>query len=171
MWFKHGGTFHNIICWNPVAFFCLVSLSCICYFLTGQELTRSLSPKQPMRNSFVSVCMSVSVLTDCSWVCFLTQVHMPLSQSSSCGSVLPRALAISPKDLDHRHLHKSEPQWQWLLKDSILLRWPGLFLWTISWLIDCTFAFQLSRLSQSQGSQCLNYGILGISFWIEDFCM
>ncbi|XP_061104192.1 pleckstrin homology-like domain family B member 2 [Conger conger] len=34
------------------------------------------------------------------------KVHIPLSQSSSCGSVLPRALTISPKDLDHRHLHK-----------------------------------------------------------------
>ncbi|KAJ8276700.1 hypothetical protein COCON_G00084520 [Conger conger] len=35
------------------------------------------------------------------------KVHIPLSQSSSCGSVLPRALTISPKDLDHRHLHKA----------------------------------------------------------------
>ncbi|XP_035289843.1 pleckstrin homology-like domain family B member 2 isoform X2 [Anguilla anguilla] len=38
------------------------------------------------------------------------KVHMPLSQSSSCGSVLPRALTISPKDLDHRHMHKGYTQ-------------------------------------------------------------
>ncbi|KAJ8347848.1 hypothetical protein SKAU_G00264370 [Synaphobranchus kaupii] len=38
------------------------------------------------------------------------KVHMPLSQSSSCGSVLPRALTISPKDLDHRQLHKGYTQ-------------------------------------------------------------
>ncbi|XP_066555098.1 pleckstrin homology-like domain family B member 2 isoform X2 [Amia ocellicauda] len=33
--------------------------------------------------------------------------HLPLAQSSSCGSVLPRSLAVSPKDsLDSRRLHK-----------------------------------------------------------------
>ncbi|KAG7484362.1 hypothetical protein MATL_G00048390 [Megalops atlanticus] len=38
------------------------------------------------------------------------KVHMPLAQSSSCGSVLPRALTVSPKDMDPRHLHKGYNQ-------------------------------------------------------------
>uniref|UniRef100_A0A8C1K8R4 Pleckstrin homology-like domain, family B, member 2a n=1 Tax=Cyprinus carpio TaxID=7962 RepID=A0A8C1K8R4_CYPCA len=32
--------------------------------------------------------------------------HMPLSQSSSCGSVLPRTLSITSRDLDTRRLHR-----------------------------------------------------------------
>ncbi|KAJ8390640.1 hypothetical protein AAFF_G00102460 [Aldrovandia affinis] len=40
----------------------------------------------------------------------ITKAHIPLFQSSSCGSVLPRGLTVSPKDLDHRHLHKGYAQ-------------------------------------------------------------
>ncbi|XP_039601450.1 pleckstrin homology-like domain family B member 2 [Polypterus senegalus] len=32
--------------------------------------------------------------------------HMPLVQSASCGSVLPRNLTVSPKDIDSRRMHK-----------------------------------------------------------------
>ncbi|XP_051782468.1 pleckstrin homology-like domain family B member 2 isoform X8 [Erpetoichthys calabaricus] len=32
--------------------------------------------------------------------------HMPLVQSASCGSVLPRNLTVSPKDIDSRRIHK-----------------------------------------------------------------
>uniref|UniRef100_A0A673JVT9 Pleckstrin homology-like domain family B member 2 n=1 Tax=Sinocyclocheilus rhinocerous TaxID=307959 RepID=A0A673JVT9_9TELE len=32
--------------------------------------------------------------------------HMPLSQSSSCGSVLPLALSVTSRDLDTRRLHR-----------------------------------------------------------------
>ncbi|KAI1903146.1 hypothetical protein AGOR_G00024210 [Albula goreensis] len=38
------------------------------------------------------------------------KAHLPLSQSSSCGSVLPRGLTLPPKDLDHRHLQKGYTQ-------------------------------------------------------------
>ncbi|KAG7487338.1 hypothetical protein MATL_G00022170 [Megalops atlanticus] len=34
------------------------------------------------------------------------KAHPPLGQSSSCGSVLPRGLSVSPKDADPRRMHK-----------------------------------------------------------------
>ncbi|XP_053467093.1 pleckstrin homology-like domain family B member 2 isoform X8 [Ictalurus furcatus] len=36
--------------------------------------------------------------------------HLPLAQSSSCGSVLNRVLTVSPKDADARRLHKGHSQ-------------------------------------------------------------
>ncbi|XP_060717889.1 pleckstrin homology-like domain family B member 2 isoform X2 [Tachysurus vachellii] len=36
--------------------------------------------------------------------------HLPLVQSSSCGSVLNRVLTVSPKDTDTRRLHKGHSQ-------------------------------------------------------------
>uniref|UniRef100_A0AAY3ZXI1 PH domain-containing protein n=1 Tax=Denticeps clupeoides TaxID=299321 RepID=A0AAY3ZXI1_9TELE len=36
------------------------------------------------------------------------KTHMPLSQSSSCGSVLTRGLSLSPRELDSRRLLKGE---------------------------------------------------------------
>ncbi|XP_036377121.1 pleckstrin homology-like domain family B member 2 isoform X2 [Megalops cyprinoides] len=38
------------------------------------------------------------------------KAHPPLGQSSSCGSVLPRGLSVSPKDADPRRLHKGKPK-------------------------------------------------------------
>nr|XP_046148545.1 pleckstrin homology-like domain family B member 2 isoform X5 [Oncorhynchus gorbuscha] len=36
--------------------------------------------------------------------------HQPLVQSSSCGSILPRAMSVSSnRDTDKRHLHKGQP--------------------------------------------------------------
>ncbi|KAM9552993.1 pleckstrin homology-like domain family B member 2 isoform 6-T8 [Salvelinus alpinus] len=35
--------------------------------------------------------------------------HQPLVQSSSCGSILPRALSVSNRDTDKRRLHKGQP--------------------------------------------------------------
>ncbi|KAI1891270.1 hypothetical protein AGOR_G00142040 [Albula goreensis] len=35
-----------------------------------------------------------------------TKTHLPLVQSSSCGSVLPRVFSVSPKDPEPRRLHK-----------------------------------------------------------------
>ncbi|KAM9436290.1 pleckstrin homology-like domain family B member 2 isoform 3-T3 [Clarias gariepinus] len=39
-----------------------------------------------------------------------TKSHLPLVQSSSCGSVLNRVLTVSPKDADARRLHKGHSQ-------------------------------------------------------------
>ncbi|KAF5893305.1 pleckstrin homology-like domain family B member 2 isoform X2, partial [Clarias magur] len=39
-----------------------------------------------------------------------TKSHLPLVQSSSCGSVLNRVLTVSPKDADTRRLHKGHSQ-------------------------------------------------------------
>uniref|UniRef100_A0AAY5L0E1 PH domain-containing protein n=1 Tax=Esox lucius TaxID=8010 RepID=A0AAY5L0E1_ESOLU len=36
--------------------------------------------------------------------------HLPLSQSSSCGSVIPRGLSVSPRDLETRRLLKGHSQ-------------------------------------------------------------
>ncbi|KAL2085865.1 hypothetical protein ACEWY4_019185 [Coilia grayii] len=41
-----------------------------------------------------------------------TKPHMPLAQSSSCGSVLPRSLTVPSKDLEPRRLHKGHSQQQ-----------------------------------------------------------
>uniref|UniRef100_A0AAY4A3W0 PH domain-containing protein n=1 Tax=Denticeps clupeoides TaxID=299321 RepID=A0AAY4A3W0_9TELE len=38
----------------------------------------------------------------------MKETHMPLSQSSSCGSVLTRGLSLSPRELDSRRLLKGE---------------------------------------------------------------
>ncbi|XP_058232213.1 pleckstrin homology-like domain family B member 2 isoform X5 [Hemibagrus wyckioides] len=38
------------------------------------------------------------------------KTHLPLVQSSSCGSVLNRVLTVSPKDTDSRRLHKGHSQ-------------------------------------------------------------
>ncbi|XP_013984750.1 pleckstrin homology-like domain family B member 1 isoform X5 [Salmo salar] len=45
----------------------------------------------------------------------MKESHLPLSQSSSCGSIIPRGLSISPRDLEtprllkgHSHLYMSE---------------------------------------------------------------
>ncbi|XP_034153904.2 pleckstrin homology-like domain family B member 2 isoform X8 [Pangasianodon hypophthalmus] len=38
------------------------------------------------------------------------KTHLPLMQSSSCGSVLNRVLTVSPKDPDARRLHKGHSQ-------------------------------------------------------------
>ncbi|MCI4391635.1 hypothetical protein PGIGA_G00136750 [Pangasianodon gigas] len=38
------------------------------------------------------------------------KTHLPLMQSSSCGSVLNRVLTVSPKDADARRLHKGHSQ-------------------------------------------------------------
>ncbi|XP_055737510.1 pleckstrin homology-like domain family B member 1 isoform X9 [Salvelinus fontinalis] len=35
--------------------------------------------------------------------------HQPLVQSSSCGSILPRAMSVSNRDTDKRRLHKGQP--------------------------------------------------------------
>ncbi|XP_063063482.1 pleckstrin homology-like domain family B member 2 isoform X2 [Engraulis encrasicolus] len=41
-----------------------------------------------------------------------TKPHMPLAQSSSCGSMLTRALTVPSKDLEPRRLHKGHSQQQ-----------------------------------------------------------
>uniref|UniRef100_A0A3P8YYW0 PH domain-containing protein n=1 Tax=Esox lucius TaxID=8010 RepID=A0A3P8YYW0_ESOLU len=38
------------------------------------------------------------------------KAHLPLSQSSSCGSVIPRGLSVSPRDLETRRLLKGHSQ-------------------------------------------------------------
>lgn len=40
--------------------------------------------------------------------CFLSQAHLPLSQSSSCGSVIPQGFCFSPREANPRRLPKSE---------------------------------------------------------------
>ncbi|XP_048122308.1 pleckstrin homology-like domain family B member 2 isoform X2 [Alosa alosa] len=42
----------------------------------------------------------------------VSKSHMPLVQSSSCGSMLPRGLTVSSKDLQPRRLHKGHSQQQ-----------------------------------------------------------
>ncbi|XP_076146183.1 pleckstrin homology-like domain family B member 2 isoform X1 [Alosa pseudoharengus] len=42
----------------------------------------------------------------------VSKSHMPLAQSSSCGSMLPRGLTVSSKDLQPRRLHKGHSQQQ-----------------------------------------------------------
>ncbi|XP_028825460.1 pleckstrin homology-like domain family B member 2 isoform X7 [Denticeps clupeoides] len=41
-----------------------------------------------------------------------SKTHLPLSQSSSCGSILPRALTVASKDMETRRLHKGLSQQQ-----------------------------------------------------------
>ncbi|XP_076146184.1 pleckstrin homology-like domain family B member 2 isoform X2 [Alosa pseudoharengus] len=41
----------------------------------------------------------------------VSKSHMPLAQSSSCGSMLPRGLTVSSKDLQPRRLHKGQSVW------------------------------------------------------------
>uniref|UniRef100_A0A6Q2XH45 PH domain-containing protein n=1 Tax=Esox lucius TaxID=8010 RepID=A0A6Q2XH45_ESOLU len=40
----------------------------------------------------------------------MKEAHLPLSQSSSCGSVIPRGLSVSPRDLETRRLLKGHSQ-------------------------------------------------------------
>uniref|UniRef100_A0A3Q3CCA2 Pleckstrin homology-like domain, family B, member 2a n=1 Tax=Haplochromis burtoni TaxID=8153 RepID=A0A3Q3CCA2_HAPBU len=40
--------------------------------------------------------------------CFPSQPHLPLSQSSSCGSVIPQGFCFSPREVNLRRLPKSE---------------------------------------------------------------
>ncbi|KAK7881332.1 hypothetical protein WMY93_029741 [Mugilogobius chulae] len=40
---------------------------------------------------------------------FPTKSHQPLVQSTSCGSILPRILSLSSKEMEARRLHKGQP--------------------------------------------------------------
>lgn len=62
---------------------------------------------------------------------FCPQAHLPLSQSSSCGSVIPQGFSLAPRDLNTRRLTKSESEYQTVTTCQhhiILCVWPTLNL-------------------------------------------